>query len=127
MKIATLGTLMMAMLAVALTAGAAYAEPTMDSLKASFAKRLPALEAAKHAGKVGETAAGFVAAVKDAGDAASIIDGENADRTALYALIAKKEGASEAQVAERNGVRNFARAAAGDWLQGKDGKWTQKK
>ena len=125
MKIATLTTVLIAVAALFLSAGVLRADTSTDSLKASFAKRLPALQSAKRSGKIGETATGFVAAVN--GDGGSIVDEENADRKTLYGLIAKSENISVDQVGGRAAVRNFAKAAPGEWIQGKDGKWTQKK
>jgi len=55
------------------------------------------------------------------------VEDENADRKALYELIAKKEETTPEKVAERNAARNFEKAKPGEWLKGKDGKWEQKK
>src|SRR4051812_16234285 len=64
-----------------------------SDLQARFATRLPQIRAAKDAGLIGETAAGKVEAVKGGLDAKvqSTVDEENADRSRLYELIAKKE------------------------------------
>src|SRR5262249_22573921 len=100
---------------------------TLESLKESFAKRLPKLAAAKQAGKVGETTAGTVEAVKGDGDVAQLVTDENADRASLYALIAKKENTTADAVSQRAARRNFEKASAGEWLKGNDGVWKQKK
>ena len=119
----------MCMMAIALTLGVAATSPAQDTdgLRESFKARYPQLQAAKRDGKVGETAAGFIEAVKSSGDVASLVTAENGDRQKLYDILAKKEGITAAQVAQRNGERNFARAQPGEWLKGTDGKWTQKK
>ncbi|MCE9591946.1 MAG: YdbL family protein [Planctomycetes bacterium] len=98
-----------------------------DDLKESFRKRHASLVAAKNEGKIGETAQGYVEAVKAADEnAKELIAGENSDRRRLYAIIAKEQGATPETVAERNAVRNFREASKGHWLKGKDGKWFQK-
>lgn len=123
---------MMWMLVCVLTTGvlggaAAAGGESLESLKESFAKRLPKLTEAKHAGKIGETTAGLVEAVKGDADVAKLVSEENADRQSLYVLIAKKENTSVETVAERAARRNFDKAAVGDWLKSKDGAWKQKK
>ncbi|MBI1369260.1 MAG: DUF1318 domain-containing protein [Planctomycetes bacterium] len=101
---------------------------TMDELKARFAQRYPKLMEAKNAGQVGETYQGFVEAVGDVdGATAKLIADENADRTELYALIAKEQDTTPDKVAERNALRNFSNAASGHYLKGRDGKWIKKK
>jgi len=100
----------------------------MDDLKASFKARLSKLKALQDSGVVGETFDGWVALVKgDSDGAGAIVSAENADRTKLYDLIAKKQQVGASVVAERNGVRNFGNAAASHYLKTKDGTWVQKK
>ncbi|MFT5121523.1 MAG: hypothetical protein ACI9TH_003272 [Kiritimatiellia bacterium] len=100
----------------------------LGELKESFKKRHPQLQAQKAAGKIGETSAGMTEAVNAAaaGDAAikTLVAAENADRSSLYALLAKQEGVSAAVVAKRNGIRNFTKASAGEWLKDDKG-WRQ--
>jgi uncharacterized protein YdbL (DUF1318 family) len=100
-------------------------------LQKRFQERYPKLLEQKSAGKIGETFQGFVEAVKDdyAKEEAvsSLVNGENADRTELYKLLAAQQKITPEVVAERNAVRNFQRARAGDYLKGQDGRWTQKK
>jgi len=111
---------------------AARAATTQElQLQKRFQERYPKLLALKSAGKVGETFQGSVEAVKQEfmkEEAVSVlVNAENADRTELYALIAAKENITPEKVGERNAVRNFQRARAGDYLKGQDGRWTQKK
>ncbi len=104
---------------------------SLDQLKERFKERYPKLVKAKSEGKVGEVYNGYVEAVKaehqDDAEVKKLIGDENADRRALYELIAKKEGVAPEKVAERNAARNFDKAKPGEWLKGKDGKWEQKK
>jgi len=104
---------------------------SMDELKERFKQRYPKLVKAKSDGKVGEVYNGYIEAVKaefmsDA-EIKKLVEDENADRVALYDLIAKKEKITPGKVAERNALRNFQNAKPSEWLKGKDGKWEQKK
>ena len=104
----------------------ALAAPTKDELQSRFEQRYPQIKQAKSDGKVGETSAGFIEAVKSADGALSkLIDDENADRRALYELIAKKEKVEMDVVATRAAQRNFERARPGEYLK-ENGKWRQK-
>lgn len=98
-----------------------------DELKAHFAERLPAIRQYKDAGKIGETTAGLLEAVTSV-DATiqNLINAENADRQALYALIAKDQGTDAATVANRAARRNYEKANAGDYLKTATGEWKRK-
>jgi uncharacterized protein YdbL (DUF1318 family) len=109
------------------------------ALKQRFKKRFPALHELKNKGKVGETYEGYVEAVKSAtlsesvnvaGKTMSIkqfLNEENADRKAIYAIIAKKTGAKPEAVAKSNAKRNFELAKSGHWLLVKPDTWQKKK
>lgn len=101
---------------------------SLDELQQRFKQRYPQLQALKSAGKVGETAAGMVEAVKPefAGEVAGVASPENADRTELYAQMAKQAGTTPDVVASRNAARNFEKARPGEWLKQADGTWRQK-
>ena len=94
-----------------------------DELQARFKQRYAQVKQLKRAGQIGETTAGMVEAVKGGLEEAAqkLVSEENADRSELYDLIAKKEGTTAAAVAERNALRNFQRAETGEYLKGKDG------
>lgn len=119
------------MLSVALSASAASAAepPTEAELKARFSERLDELRRLQDAGKLGETAEGYVKAVKGAGgqDVAQLIAAENADRRKLYALIAERTGETPVEVAKQAAIRNFRKAKPDHWLQLGTGQWAQKK
>ena len=120
--------LVLTTLAMAMTAVPARAADRMAELQAKFQQRFAEVRKYKDAGQLGETAVGMLDAVKPGGDAAvaKVIADENADRTELYALIAKKENTTADVVARTNARRNFQRAKAGDWLKADDGQWRQK-
>ena len=95
-------------------------------LQKRFKERYPEIRKLKDAGTIGETDTGEVAFVKDRdADAAKVVEDENADRHALYELIAKDEGTSVETVAKHAAQRNFDRAKAGDYLK-EGGKWKKK-
>ena len=56
----------------------------------------------------------------------SVIEAENADRKKLYQLLASETNASAAQIGERNAMRNYQNAKAGEWLRTRDGVWKKK-
>src|SRR5262245_32666147 len=94
----------------------------MAELQERFKNRLPQLREGKSSGTIGETAGGFVEAVEGKAlddKLKGTVDEENADRRELYKLIAEKEKTTEDKVAERNGLRNFERAASGEMLKDK--------
>lgn len=95
-------------------------------LEARSEARYPDLQRYKSAGKLGETSRGLVEAVKESDAALSkLIEEENADRKALYALLSAEQGVSAEVVAKRAGQRNFKNAKKGEYL--KDGAaWKQK-
>ena len=101
---------------------------TEGELKARFKERYPQLQALRQQGQIGETATGYVEAVKPqfAGPTRNLVDPENSDRRELYDLLAKQTGTTPGTVASRNAARNFDRAAQGEWLKNADGSWRQK-
>jgi uncharacterized protein YdbL (DUF1318 family) len=119
------------MLVICVLAGATCAARAADTeadLKVRFEQRYPHLVELKAAGIIGETTAGYVDFVKGAGDpgAQKFVAAENADRTALYKLLAAKDGTAPDKVAELNARRRFEKAKPGEWLKGADGQWKQK-
>jgi len=101
----------------------------LGDLKDSFKARAAKLLELRDAGTVGETFDGWAALVKGGADkaVADFISAENADRKALYALIAAKQSIAADVVAERNAIRVFKSAAPDHYLKTKAGKWVQKK
>jgi uncharacterized protein YdbL (DUF1318 family) len=98
-------------------------------LKVAFDSRLAAITAAKAAGTLGETTSGLLAVPAGAtADAAvqAVLTAENADRQALFALLAAETGATVEVVAERYARRAYQESAPGAWLQKKDGTWAKK-
>ena len=113
---------------LALGANTALAQ-NKDELQKRSAERYPQLLEGRRAGEIGETSDGLIEAVKGKSLDASlgkVVDAENADRKALYEILAKETGSNEQIVARRAGRRNTDKATAGEWIK-VDGKWDQKK
>ena len=96
-----------------------------------MAKRLDAVKKAKADGRIGETFDGLVDAVKAQAlsdkDLKKLVDDENADRKAFYALGAKELNVTPESFALSAGKRNFRVAKPDEWLKPKESKWIQKK
>lgn len=119
-------TFIVALLALCLLPSALFAADSKEELQKRFKARYPEIRKLKDAGTIGEADDGYVDFVgaKDS-SAADVVDQENADRKALYALIAKETSTSAEQVAKQNAERNLKKAKKGDYLK-IDGKWKQK-
>ena len=89
--------------------------------------RVPQINALKSAGIVGEKADGLLGFVKQSPSDEALVNAENKDRKAVYAVIAKSQKVSEAVVAQRRAMQIAEQAAIGHWLQNASGKWYQKK
>jgi uncharacterized protein YdbL (DUF1318 family) len=103
---------------------------SLEGLKGNFKKRFSTVVALKKDGKIGETKAGALEAVKPEymkdNRVRSIVNTENADRRKLYALLAKQKKTTPQVVAQRNARRNFSKAAKGEYLKQGDGNWKRK-
>jgi len=90
-------------------------------------ERLPALDALKQTGKIGEDNRGFVEARESVTpEQETLIAAENADRTELYALVAQRSQQTVEEVGKQRAVRIAQIAASGVWLQDSRGRWYQK-
>jgi len=96
-------------------------------LKERMQKRLPAINKMKAAGLIGENNTGFIEVRKKLSDEdRRTIDEENADRKAVYALLAKKNGLTVEAVGKLRAKKIAETTAKGYWLQKPDGTWYQK-
>lgn len=94
--------------------------------KARMRARVPQLDQLKIAEAVGENNRGFLEVRKPEGDASSIADAENRDRTTVFNETAKATG-STPEVVGRTFAKQIAAASApGVWVQGEDGSWRKK-
>ena len=91
-------------------------------------KRLPALDALKASGVVGENNQGFVEVRGNGGDyAANLVADENHDRAVVYTLFARKYNIAPEQVGLLRARKVAEKSKPGVWLQAPDGTWYQKK
>jgi uncharacterized protein YdbL (DUF1318 family) len=97
----------------------------MQQIKARMVERKPSLDAMKASSAIGEGNDGYVQ-IRQPGANAKVVNEENADRKAVNAVIAKKEGTSVEQVSKTAAKRLRDFAAPGHWIQKDDGSWVQK-
>ncbi len=97
-----------------------------DNAQERMTARVPAILKLKTAGVVGENNLGFLELRGSSREGADVVAAENQDRKAAYEVIARKTGASLEQVGKRMALKRVERAAAGEWVQMPDGRWTQK-
>ena len=90
-------------------------------------ERLPKIVDLKAKGLIGENNKGYLECLKGKKDGKAIVDAENADRKKVYAHIAKKQGTTIEVVGKLRAKKIAEKAKAGQWIQGADGKWGQKK
>lgn len=106
------------------------ADDDAAALRERFKKRLTALNKARDDQKVGESALGYVQAVKkdflEDKELKKLVEEENADRKKLYELLKSPDATAEV-VGKRNGLRNFRNAKATHYLQTEKGEWILKK
>lgn len=101
----------------------AYADSAQDRMR----ERIPALDALRMAGKVGENNLGFLSARTDLSpEAAALLVAENNDRRAVYARLARASGETVEAVGRQRALRIARQARPGVWLQNAEGEWYQR-
>jgi uncharacterized protein len=114
-------------LLLALPALAAAQDPGPDTLRKRMEANLPKIDALKKAGKVGENNQGYLEARESlSADDKALVKVENADRKAVYQLLAERAKASLEQTERTRAEQIRRRSAAGIWLQDTAGKWYKK-
>jgi uncharacterized protein YdbL (DUF1318 family) len=112
---------------ITLTLLAASALGNLQDIKARMKARVPAIEAMKMKGFVGENAYGYLAERGETIANDTIIESENKDRRLVYTAIAKQQQSTPELVGKRRAIQLFKLAKPGEWLQNEDGLWFQKK
>lgn len=102
-----------------------YAEDNQIILS-RMKSRLPDIFELKIKGIIGENNNGFLEFRCPNKNKESIINAENADRLAVYRVIAEKHNVSPEIVGRQRALQIVQKAAAGEWLQDTDGNWYQK-
>ena len=118
--IATLLSIFILMIGLAPVSEAA----SSSELKARMAKRLGQMVALKQKGSIGENNQGYLAVrgALSASEAAQV-KAENADRRAVYQIIASKTKSSASVVGKARAKSIRSSAAKGTWIQMPDGSW----
>jgi hypothetical protein len=96
------------------------------SIKEQMAARIPAINALKDQGSIGENNKGFLEYRASGNPQQALVQAENADRTAVYSTIGKSQGAPPALVGERRAKMIAENGQTGHWYQKPDGSWYQK-
>lgn len=100
-------------------------KPDAAELRQRMEDRIARIDRLKLAGTVGENNQGFLEARETGADLA-LVTAENADRAAVYALLAVQVGASPADVGRARARKIAEMSPAGVWLQRDDGSWFRK-
>jgi len=99
----------------------------LGAVKQRMAQRLPAIDALKERGVVGENNRGFLEARGAlSGDEAKTVEAQNSDRKEVYGALAQKTGSSPDQVGQARAKRIAEKSRAGIWLQDETGRWYRK-
>ncbi|WP_243546971.1 YdbL family protein [Pseudodesulfovibrio tunisiensis] len=116
----TAAYIFMVVLALALCSGPAFA----GNLKDRMVQRLPAINALKAQGAVGENNQGYLESLT--GKGGDVVSAENADRRKVYQAIGRKQGVAPEFVGQRRAAQLRERARPGEKLQAPDGSWYRK-
>lgn len=112
---------------VTLTAVVAQAAESAGDIRRRMEQRLAAIDQLKAQGTVGENNRGFLEVPPGAtGQPGAIMDDENRDRGAVYALIAKETGATAEAVGRARARQIAAGSRPGVWVQDETGQWKKK-
>ncbi|MBK1829993.1 YdbL family protein [Verrucomicrobiaceae bacterium R5-34] len=93
-------------------------------LKSRMAQRLGKIVALKQKGTVGENNLGYLSPRGSlSGGESALVKAENADRRAVYQLIAAKTKSTASAVGKARAKRIRSSAPSGTWVQMADGSW----
>ena len=116
-----------AVLAVVFASPSLHAQDDQSAIQERMKARVPQIDELKLAGVVGENNTGFL---EQRGsltpEQTQLMNAENADRRALYNILAGRLGLSVAVVGAQRAASLRERSAAGVWLQREDGTWYKK-
>jgi uncharacterized protein YdbL (DUF1318 family) len=112
---------------VAVATVATSAAESLGVVKQRMAQRLPAVDALKDRGAVGENNRGFleIRGQVPAGEDQTVA-AENADRSAVYAALAQQTGSSSDEVGRSRARQIAVNSKPGVWLQDESGRWYRK-
>lgn len=84
------------------------------------------LQSAKNQGLVGETQSGYLAVVKNSGEALAVVKQVNDERKKHYQSIASRNGTSLQVVEVLAGKKAIEKASSGHYVQNSSGSWVKK-
>lgn len=114
-------------LSLALLGGACVAQAQdLGAVRARMEQRLSQIDTLKSQGAIGENNQGFLEVRAASGDASTVVSSENSDRSAVYAALAQKTGASADAVGKARARQIAANSAPGVWVQRESGEWYKK-
>lgn len=120
-------SLFAAMAVLFAAAATSLAAEDLGAVKQRIANRLPAVDAMKDRGAVGENNRGYLEARGAlAGGEQGTVSAENSDRSTVYAALAQQTGSSADQVGRARAKRIAESSRAGVWLQDETGRWYRK-
>jgi len=93
------------------------------SIKDRMAARIPAINALKDQGIIGENNKGYLEYRSGNHPQQELVQAENADRATVYGAIGKSQGAPAALVGARRAKMIAENGQAGHWYQKSDGSW----
>ena len=96
------------------------------SIKDRMVARIPAINALKDKGIVGENNKGFLEFRGKDQPQKEMVQDENKDRSAVYGAIAKKQGVDATLVGQRRAKQIADIGSPGHWFQDAKGKWYKK-
>jgi uncharacterized protein len=123
----TLARIIFCMLLATVFGTPMFAQDDQAALQERMKGRIAQVDEMKLAGLVGESNKGFLEqrAALNPGQT-DVLNAENADRRALYNILAGRLGLSVTVVGEQRAANVRERSAAGVWIQGADGVWAKK-
>lgn len=98
----------------------------IDAAKSGMRGRVAVVDQLKAAGAVGESNTGQLAVRSPSEEASSVVAAENADRSVVFAELAKKIGGSAADAGKVFAKQMAAASKPGVWVQREDGGWYKK-
>lgn len=99
----------------------------LGAVKQRMAQRLPAVDALKGRGAVGENNRGYLEArVALSGAENGTVSAENSDRAEVYRALAQQTGSSSDQVGRARAKMIAEGSRPGVWLQDEGGRWYRK-
>lgn len=96
------------------------------SIKERMLARIPAINALKDKGAVGENNKGFLEFRTSDKSEKKLVAEENKDRKSVYGAIAKNQQVDIVLVGQRRAKQISAKGSKGHWFQKPDGTWYKK-